>query len=139
MRLNAQGSFRPLWGRRKRPLAAFCPARAAVLVAMAGKAFRYWLRCPLVSIGGADRCVCPPVHEETVGSVREPRQKGYTLNRPRGVLPIGRLRSPNWGNPWNLIRVIPAEGTRERLRFALALSLSLPRLGLPSPAQEENR
>jgi hypothetical protein len=52
MRINAQGAFRPLWGRRKRPLVAFCPARAGVQVAIAGEAFRYRLRCTLVVFWG---------------------------------------------------------------------------------------
>ena len=52
MRINAQGNFRPLWGRRKRALASFCPARAGVQVVVAGEAFRYRLRCTLVVFWG---------------------------------------------------------------------------------------
>jgi hypothetical protein len=52
MRINAQGNFRPLWGRGKRPLASFCPARSGRQVAIAGEAFRYRLRCTLVVFWG---------------------------------------------------------------------------------------
>ena len=44
MRINAQGYFRPLWGRRKRAFASLCPARAGQQVVLAGEAFRYRLR-----------------------------------------------------------------------------------------------
>ena len=53
MRINAQGYFRPLWGRRKRALASLCPARAGQQVVVAGEAFRYRLRCTLVVFWGA--------------------------------------------------------------------------------------
>jgi hypothetical protein len=53
MRINAQGNFRPLWGRRARALASLCPARAGQQVALAGEAFRYRLRCTLVVFWGA--------------------------------------------------------------------------------------
>jgi hypothetical protein len=52
MRINAQGNFRPLWGRRARPLVALCPARAGQQVVIAGEAFRYRLRCSLVVFWG---------------------------------------------------------------------------------------
>jgi hypothetical protein len=52
MRVNAQGNFRPLWGRRARALASFCPARSGLQVAIAGEAFRYRLRCRLVVFWG---------------------------------------------------------------------------------------
>jgi hypothetical protein len=52
MRINAQGNFRPLWGRRARALASLCPARAGQQVALAGEAFRYRLRCTLVVFWG---------------------------------------------------------------------------------------
>jgi hypothetical protein len=52
MRVNAQGTFRPLWGRRARVLASLCPARAGQQVAIAGEAFRYRLRCTLVVFWG---------------------------------------------------------------------------------------
>ena len=52
MRINAQGYFRPLWGRRKRALASLCPARAGQQVVIAGEAFRYRLRCTLVVFWG---------------------------------------------------------------------------------------
>jgi hypothetical protein len=53
MRINAQGNFRPLWGRRARALASLCPARAGQQVVIAGEAFRYRLRCTLVVFWGA--------------------------------------------------------------------------------------
>jgi len=53
MRINAQGNFRPLWGRRARALVALCPARAGQQVVLAGEAFRYRLRCRLVVFWGA--------------------------------------------------------------------------------------
>ncbi len=53
MRINAQGNFRPLWGRRARALVALCPARAGQQVVIAGEAFRYRLRCRLVVFWGA--------------------------------------------------------------------------------------
>jgi hypothetical protein len=52
MRINAQGNFRPLWGRRARALASLCPARAGAQVVVAGEAFRYRLRCTLVVFWG---------------------------------------------------------------------------------------
>ena len=45
MRVNAQGYFRPLWGRRARALASLCYARAGQQVVISGEAFRYRLRC----------------------------------------------------------------------------------------------
>ena len=53
MRINAQGYFRPLWGRRARALVALCPARAGQQVVIAGEAFRYRLRCTLGVVWGA--------------------------------------------------------------------------------------
>jgi hypothetical protein len=52
MRINAQGNFRPLWGRRARALASLCPARAGQQVALAGEAFSHRLRCRLVVFWG---------------------------------------------------------------------------------------
>jgi hypothetical protein len=52
MRVNAQGNFRPLWGRRARALASFCPARSGLQVAIAGEAFSHRLRCRLVVFWG---------------------------------------------------------------------------------------
>jgi len=56
-RINAQGNFRPLWGRRARALASFCPARAGLQTVVVGEAFSHRLRCTWVVFWGAGAVV----------------------------------------------------------------------------------
>jgi hypothetical protein len=125
MRVNAQGYFRPLWGRRKRALASLCPARAGQQVVIAGEAFRYRLRCTLsgvlgrrgagavVSVDGL-ACACGVW---VVVWVSDVDRAGVSLARGVGVLGgigvvwvrrwvwIGCGWCMRWGVCWRRVRV----------------------------------
>ena len=93
MRVNAQGYFRPLWGRRKRALASLCPARAGQQVVLAGR--RFGIGCGVLwwCFGAKGRrmcgkCLC--VGFSTCPPPNLPRGRG----RSRDSLPA---RGEGWG------------------------------------------